>query len=74
MKEYYYLMAEKGYKPNYRHETIDSAINEAKRLITEKPEIGKIEVLKSLGFIEWKEVPVTKKEICIDIESSELPF
>jgi hypothetical protein len=74
MKEYYYLMAENGYKPKYKHETIQSAIAEAQRLIVQRPDIGKIEVLKSLGFVQWKEVPVTKKEICIDIESSELPF
>lgn len=73
MKEYFYLMAENGYKPTYKHETIQSAIAEAQRLLTTNPFIGRIEVLKSLGFVEWKEVPVTKKELSIDVQT-ELPF
>lgn len=74
MKEYYYLMAENGHKPSYKHETIESAIEEAKRLITVHKNIGRVEVLKSLGFIEWQEVPVTKKEIVINVSQNELPF
>lgn len=75
MKNYYYLIAERGDKPHYKHETLESAVTEAKRLISTIKNIGKIEIVKSVGFVNIEQVPVTKNEIVVHVGmNDELPF
>ena len=77
----YYLKTDNGTTPpKYKHNTIDDAIIEAKRLIGVNGYAGatKVEILYIVGTIEYKEVPVVKKDIVCDIHpdflNKDLPF
>lgn len=72
----FYVMAEKGsHPPKHIHLTIDQAILEARRL---RAKLNcKVEILKVVGEIVTKEVPVTKLETVEWIDGNEkndLPF
>jgi hypothetical protein len=75
----YYLKTDNGTTPpNYKHSNIEEAISEAKRLIGLKG-ATKVEILYIVGTIEYKEVPVVKKDFVCDIHPDfinrdDLPF
>jgi hypothetical protein len=61
-KKYYYLMAEKGSKPIFKHESYESALTEAERLIKTKQDIGFIEILECRTIVA-KEIKLNIKTL-----------
>jgi hypothetical protein len=61
-KKYYYLMAENGSKPIFKHESYESALNEAERLIKTKQNIGFIEILECRTIVA-KEIKLNIKTL-----------
>ena len=76
----FYCKTENGiYSPKYQHTDIKLAIAEAERL--SKVHNTNVEILKVIGTVKWKPVPVTELKPVLEMEPGykqeeleELPF
>lgn len=75
--EKYYCMTSTGVRPpNYAHSSIESAAAEAERLAIQFN--CKVEILKVVGTVSFKEVPVVERKRVLEFEpgygNDYLPF
>lgn len=74
----YYCKTENGpFPPKFKHNDINNAVIEAKRLSTEHK--TDVEILKIVGKVSWKDIPVTTRKQVIEMENGytiddDLPF
>lgn len=71
----YMLLTKTGtYPPKYEHETIESAVAEAKRLNAVCR--TSVKILKVVGEVKTVQVPVTRDEVICELSEpcDELPF
>ena len=76
MQQYYCKTSTGARPPQYKHNDIKLAIEEAKRLSAQFQ--CDVEILKVVGSVKWKEVPVTTKKQVLEMQpgyiDDELPF
>ncbi len=59
-KSYYYLIADNGSKPNFKHESIESARNEAERLLLSNRPPNSIEIVHCIEIVKIQKKVVSE--------------
>lgn len=72
MDVYWYVFNPEGFRPRYKHATVESAIVEARRLAESCPG-QRFEVLRCIGFAQVEPKPDVFKKL-IENPQDEIPF
>ncbi len=67
MKKQYMLLVEATNYTSFKHNTIEEAIKEAKRLHLKLNKV--VIILEIIGQVTQKEVPVVRKEMVVELQS-----